>query len=166
MAIVYGLPTVASTVAAAEWQAYFRAKDAQPIRAIQDEFRCCGFRSIHDRAWPFKDKTTGDDACEVQFNYGTSCLVPWRQQQQSASWMVFAAAILTLLMKVCVALYQALRQRPSWMTMQFGRQTRSQQRITHAALEDEDANDDAEEGQRGAFLPRAGPRFDNEWNDR
>ncbi|GLA95188.1 hypothetical protein AtubIFM57143_002190 [Aspergillus tubingensis] len=147
-----------------EWQSYFRAKDAQPIRAIQDEFRCCGFRSIHDRAWPFKDKTTGDDACEVQFNYGTSCLVPWRQQQQSASWMVFAAAILTLLMKV--ALYQALRQRPSWMTMQFGRQARSQQRITHAALEDEDANDDAEEGQRGAFLPRAGPRFDNEWNDR
>ncbi|KAI2974330.1 transcriptional regulator family: Fungal Specific TF [Aspergillus niger] len=147
-----------------EWQSYFRAKDAQPIRAIQDEFRCCGFRSIHDRAWPFKDKTTGDDACEVQFNYGTSCLVPWRQQQQSASWMVFVAAVLTLLMKV--ALYQAMRQRPSWMTMQFGRQARSQQYITPAALEDEDANDDAEGGRRGAFLPRAGPRLDNEWNDR
>ncbi|OJJ66840.1 hypothetical protein ASPBRDRAFT_59282 [Aspergillus brasiliensis CBS 101740] len=146
-----------------EWQSYFHAKDAQPIRAIQDEFRCCGFRSIHDRAWPFKDKTTGDDACEVQFNYGTSCLVPWRQQQQSTSWMVFAAAVLTLLMKV--ALYQATRQRPSWMTMQFGRQTRGQQFITPAGLEDEDANDDAE-GRRGAILPRAGPRLENEWNDR
>lgn len=52
------------------------------------------------------------------------------------------------------------------MTMQFGRQARSQQYITPAALEDEDANDDAEGGRRGAFLPRAGPRLDNEWNDR
>ena len=83
-----------------EWQEYFRSKDAQPIRTIQDEFRCCGFRSIHDRAWPFKDRTHGDDACEVQLGYGQSCLVPWMQQQQSASWMVFAAAVLTLLMKV------------------------------------------------------------------
>lgn len=59
-----------------------------------------------------------------------------------------------------------MRQRPSWMTMQFGRQARSQQYITPAALEDEDANDDTEGGRRGAFLPRAGPRLDNEWNDR
>lgn len=72
----------------------------------------------------------------------------------------------SLLRQLQVALYQALRQRPSWMTMQFGRKARSQQRITPAALEDEDTNDDADEGQRGAFLPRAGPRFDNEWNDR
>ncbi|PYI06735.1 tetraspanin Tsp3 [Aspergillus sclerotiicarbonarius CBS 121057] len=148
-----------------EWQEYFRAKDAQPIRTIQDEFRCCGFRSIHDRAWPFKDRTHGDDACEVQLGYGQSCLVPWTQQQQSASWMAFAAAVLTLLMKV--AFYQAMRNRASWMSTRFGRQAPEYQRITHhPELQDGETGGDAEEGRHGTFLPRAHPRYDNEWNER
>ncbi|PWY72184.1 hypothetical protein BO94DRAFT_476066 [Aspergillus sclerotioniger CBS 115572] len=145
-----------------EWQEYFRLKDAQPIRTIQDEFRCCGFRSIHDRAWPFKDRTHGDDACEVQLGYGQSCLVPWTQQQQSASWMVFAAAVLTLFMKV--AFYQAMRS--SWINTRFGRQAPEYQQITHPGLEDEDTDGDAEESRYGAFLPRAHPRYDTEWNER
>lgn len=64
----------------------------------------------------------------------------------------------SLLRQLQVALYQALRQRPSWMTMQFGRQARSQQRITHAALEDEDANDDAEGGAAGSVPASCGSK--------
>ncbi|ROW06389.1 hypothetical protein VMCG_04283 [Cytospora schulzeri] len=35
------------------WQRLFRGKNDKTIRAIQDAFECCGFRSIKDMAWPF-----------------------------------------------------------------------------------------------------------------
>lgn len=83
-----------------QWQSYFQAKDTQSIRAIQDGFQCCGLRSIRDRAWPFKDRNHGDNACEVQLGYRQSCFMPWSEQQQTASWMVFAAAALSWAVKV------------------------------------------------------------------
>lgn len=86
-----------------QWQSYFQAKDTQAIRAIQDGFQCCGLRSIHDRAWPFKDRNHGDNACEVQLGYHQSCLVPWSGQQQVTSWIVFAAAVLSWAVKVSSA---------------------------------------------------------------
>lgn len=83
-----------------QWQSFFQARDATAIRAIQDTFRCCGLRSIHDRAWPFKDRDHGDNACELQYGYRQSCLVPWGSQQRVASWMVFTAAFLVWAVKV------------------------------------------------------------------
>ncbi|PYH94929.1 hypothetical protein BO71DRAFT_449792 [Aspergillus ellipticus CBS 707.79] len=149
-----------------EWLTNFRTRNAEPIRTIQDHFRCCGLRSIHDRAWPFKDRTHGDDACEVQLGYGQSCLVPWMQQQQGASWMVFAAAVLVLVMKV--GFYQATRPRTSWMGRTFGRRAQEYRRIAHPELQDgpelRDEEGEAEEGR--AILPRGGERYENEWNER
>jgi hypothetical protein len=83
-----------------QWKSYFQSKNVRAIRAIQDGLQCCGFRSIHDRAWPFKDATHGDNACELQFGYGRSCLVPWREQEENATWMVFTAAVLAFVLKV------------------------------------------------------------------
>ena len=83
-----------------QWQGFFKSKNSQAIRSIQDEFQCCGLRSIHDRAWPFKDRTHGDNACELQLGYQRSCFAPWREYQQRTSWMVFAAAVLVLAAKV------------------------------------------------------------------
>lgn len=83
-----------------QWLDFFRSKDSQAIRSIQDEFRCCGLRSIHDRAWPFKDRNHGDNACELQLGYQRSCFAPWREHQQQTSWMVFAAAVFVLVAKV------------------------------------------------------------------
>ncbi|KAL1989269.1 hypothetical protein VTN96DRAFT_31 [Rasamsonia emersonii] len=82
------------------WQSYFRAKNADAIRTIQDALRCCGLRSIHDRAWPFKDATHGDDACAVQLGYRQSCLDPWSEVEKSTAWMVFVAAALAWLIKL------------------------------------------------------------------
>lgn len=83
-----------------QWQAFFQSKNAHAIRTIQDANQCCGLRSVHDRAWPFKDRKNKDNACEEQLGYHRSCLTPWRAQQQNASWMIFAAAALVLAIKV------------------------------------------------------------------
>jgi hypothetical protein len=83
-----------------QWQALFQSKNSQAIRAIQDKFRCCGLRSLHDRAWPFKDRNHGDNACELQLGYQRSCLAPWRGYQQSTSWMIVAAAAFVFAAKV------------------------------------------------------------------
>lgn len=83
-----------------QWQGFFQSKNSHTIRSIQDEFRCCGLRSLHDRAWPFKDRDHGVNACELQLGYQRSCFAPWRERQQSASWTVFAAAVLVFVVRV------------------------------------------------------------------
>ncbi|KAJ5208676.1 hypothetical protein N7449_003055 [Penicillium cf. viridicatum] len=62
-----------------QWQGFFKSKNSHAIRSIQDEFQCCGLRSLHDRAWPFKDRNHGDNACELQLGYQRSCIAPWRE---------------------------------------------------------------------------------------
>lgn len=86
----------------AAWQSYFRAKNANAIRTIQDSLQCCGLRSTHDRAWPFKDANHGDDACVAQLGYPRSCLAPWRETERGVAGMVFAAAVLVWGIKVYV----------------------------------------------------------------
>lgn len=83
-----------------QWQGFFQSKNAHAIRTIQDTNQCCGLRSVHGRAWPFKDRDHGDNACEMQLGYHRSCLTPWRVQQQNVSWMIFAAAALIWATKV------------------------------------------------------------------
>ncbi|OGM47524.1 hypothetical protein ABOM_004261 [Aspergillus bombycis] len=95
-----------------QWQSYYHNKDARAIRAIQDSLHCCGFRSVKDRAWPFKDKSHGDDACVRQIGYDRACLGPWGQEDKSAAWMVFWAAVLVLVVKIASS---QLNRGPSWM---------------------------------------------------
>lgn len=113
------ISTIAATVALAylfpdrilschleqKWQGFFHSKNSKAIRSIQDEFRCCGLRSLHDRAWPFKDRDHGDNACELQLGYRRSCFAPWRKQQQMTSWMVFASVIFVFAVKVGLLLH-------------------------------------------------------------
>lgn len=113
------ISTIAATVALAylfpdrirscnleqQWQGFFQLKNAHAIRSIQDEFRCCGLRSLHDRAWPFKDRTHGDNACELQLGYQRSCFTPWREKQQKTSWMIFVAVIFVFAAKVGLLLH-------------------------------------------------------------
>ncbi|KAG5947712.1 hypothetical protein E4U53_006390 [Claviceps sorghi] len=58
------------------WQRLFRNHDADAIRRIQDEFRCCGFNTVRDRAWPFPDhKSAG--RCAETYGREVSCARPW-----------------------------------------------------------------------------------------
>lgn len=83
-----------------QWQSYFHNKDERAIRAIQDSFECCGFRSTRDRAWPFNDANHGDDACIARFGYQQSCINSWEDAQVNTATMVLAAAIFSWFMKV------------------------------------------------------------------
>lgn len=76
------------------WQSYYHNKDVHSIRTIQDQLQCCGLRSTRDRAWPFKDRNHGDDACERTTGYTQSCLQPWSEQERRVAVLVFAAAVL------------------------------------------------------------------------
>ncbi|PLB52469.1 hypothetical protein P170DRAFT_507261 [Aspergillus steynii IBT 23096] len=155
-----------------QWQSYFSARNAAPIRSIQDTFQCCGLRSIHDRAWPFKDKAHGDDACEKQLGFRRSCFEPWREQQRSVSWMIFVAAVLVWGVKV--GYIQVFRRRnSSWMDRRAARGASDYQRITnaegHEHEEDGDLeNHDAAGENRRTILPQANPEYtgSNEWTER
>ncbi|EKV05819.1 hypothetical protein PDIG_80160 [Penicillium digitatum PHI26] len=101
VALVYLFPDrILSCNLNEQWQEFFQSKNSQAIRSIQDEFRCCGLRSLHDRAWPFKDRNHGENACELQLGYRRSCSAPWREHQQLTSWMVFAAVVFVFAAKV------------------------------------------------------------------
>lgn len=81
-------------------QVFFRLKNSHAIRSIQDGFRCCGLRSLHDRAWPFKDQNHGENACKFQPAY-KSCLTTRSEHQRSAAWMIFVAAVFAFAAKLC-----------------------------------------------------------------
>ncbi|KAJ5538492.1 hypothetical protein N7494_007971, partial [Penicillium frequentans] len=145
-----------------QWQDFFRSKNSQAIRSIQDEFRCCGLRSIHDKAWPFKDRNHGDNACELQLGYQRSCFAPWREHQQQTSWMVFAAAIFVLVAKIAFA--QILAQRTSWMSTQSGNTRPDYQRISYPVVQDEeDGNEEGHDEAHRAFLPQLNTQSRNDW---
>jgi hypothetical protein len=102
LALSYMLPSEALSCRLEEqWRSYFQSKNTRAVRAIQDSLQCCGFRSTHDMAWPFADANHGVNACELQLGYDRSCLLPWREQEQSAVWMIFIAAALSYILKVC-----------------------------------------------------------------
>ncbi|KAK2782826.1 hypothetical protein FQN53_009592 [Emmonsiellopsis sp. PD_33] len=81
-----------------QWQSYYSNKNANAIRAIQDRLQCCGFRSTRDRAWPFPGGSEHRD-CPSTFGYTESCFAGWRDTERGAAAMVFAAAVLSLVMK-------------------------------------------------------------------
>ncbi|RAH51207.1 uncharacterized protein BO95DRAFT_458561 [Aspergillus brunneoviolaceus CBS 621.78] len=70
------------------WQTYFHARDAATIRTIQDRLQCCGLRSVRDRAWPFKDRSHGDDACVLQLGYTRACAGVWRGEEVKVLWFL------------------------------------------------------------------------------
>ncbi|KAA8645753.1 hypothetical protein EYZ11_001260 [Aspergillus tanneri] len=144
-----------------QWQTLFHARDAHAILSIQETFRCCGLRSTHDRAWPFKDRDHGDDACERQLGFHRSCFIPWKEKQRSVAWMVFIAAV--LLWGVKIGYIQIFRRRTSWMNARSSGGSVNYQTITHQEVQDEDVENGGDEESRTALLPHTASEYtDNE----
>lgn len=72
------------------WQALFKAKDSDAIRAIQDAFNCCGLTNSKDMAWPFPDKSHDAHACEKAFDRTNGCLGAWKAEEQQTAGMFIA----------------------------------------------------------------------------
>ncbi|KAL6229542.1 hypothetical protein BDW75DRAFT_235130 [Aspergillus navahoensis] len=151
LALSYLFPSdILSCHLESQWQSFFQQKNAHVIRTIQDRFQCCGLRSIHDRAWPFKDRTQ-DRLVE-----------PWKGSQRGASWMVFAAVVAGLLVKI--AFVQLSARSASWMTMHFQANGRNPPRLSGPVSEE--GNDDGEnEGEsRRTLLPHSRSGQENVWD--
>ena len=71
----------------------FTHKNAAGIRGIQDALECCGFRSLKDQAWPFKDKEHDVDACIKAYGRTKNCEgLRGRERKVVLGWMVVIAA--------------------------------------------------------------------------
>jgi hypothetical protein len=80
-----------------QWQKLAGKKDGDAVRAIQDTFQCCGFRTLKDRAFPWGDPSP----CSKLFGYSKSCLGPWRKSEQIQAGLLLLVAVLVFVLKVC-----------------------------------------------------------------
>ncbi|PSN61201.1 hypothetical protein BS50DRAFT_505036, partial [Corynespora cassiicola Philippines] len=95
------------------WQALFRQRNVESIRAIQDANSCCGFRSIHDMAWPFPDKNHQSDACEKAFGRTTACFGSWKAEEQRVAGILMGAVGLVFLWQFLIIAVPT--ERESWL---------------------------------------------------
>ncbi|KAG6359999.1 hypothetical protein INS49_011055 [Diaporthe citri] len=79
------------------WEHLFRTKDAQSVKAIQDAFECCGFRSVKDMAWPF---TPVDIACAQRFDRTLPCRGPWTSALQRSAGVEFGVIIIVAILQI------------------------------------------------------------------
>lgn len=83
-----------------QWGAMFSNKNAEAIRRIQEQFQCCGFRNVQDRAWPFPDRGHTARACVESFGRSNGCLGGWRQMEQVTAGLILLIAVVAFLLKV------------------------------------------------------------------
>jgi hypothetical protein len=88
----------------AQWKQMFQRKEDAGIRAIQDGLRCCGFNSLHDRAWPFPAHDVDVRACERTQGYTNSCANRWQRQESTVAGLTVLASILNWVLLVSCGL--------------------------------------------------------------
>lgn len=91
-----------------QWARLFQQKDEAAIRSVQDQLRCCGFNSMHDRAWPFPSRDNDARACERMQGYVIPCVGPWAQQAWIAAVLGGFASILNAIVVVSVCIMDKL----------------------------------------------------------
>jgi hypothetical protein len=98
LALTYILPPDALICGLGDrWMKLVLAKDGDAVRAIQDSFECCGFRTLEDNAFPWGDSSQ----CPEIFGYKESCLGPWRKAEQVQAGLLLLVAIIVFVLKVC-----------------------------------------------------------------
>jgi len=82
-----------------KWQQFWSAHDRsaeESIRAIQDAFNCCGFKTIHDRSFPFTEPAS----CAKTFGRTQPCAGPWRRAEQINAGLLLLVAVSVFIIKV------------------------------------------------------------------
>ncbi|KZZ90412.1 tetraspanin [Ascosphaera apis ARSEF 7405] len=87
-----------------QWQGFWSGKDGDAIRGIEERLKCCGYRSVHDRAWPFPGTSAGSKGdCVNVLGYNKPCIEAWAKEEKSAAVGVFVSAVLGFLLKVILS---------------------------------------------------------------
>jgi hypothetical protein len=96
-----------------QWQSLFHNKDVSSIRAIQDQYNCCGFANPRDMAYPFPDKSHGTDACLTLFGRTESCSKPWKAEEQHIAGLLMGAVGLVVVWALAIIVIPTRRE--SWL---------------------------------------------------
>lgn len=98
---VHAVPgNLQSCAADRQWLRLFEHKDATSIRGIQNRLQCCGYNSMHDRAWPFPAHNIDARACERTSGYIIACGNECRSEETSAALLTAVASFLNYLLTV------------------------------------------------------------------
>ena len=101
LSLVYSIPSdIQSCAADQHWLRMFEDKDSRSIRSIQARLQCCGFNSMHDRAWPFPSHDADARTCERTQGYTIACGTTWRQEESLAAALCAVASFLNWLAMV------------------------------------------------------------------
>ncbi|PMD46428.1 hypothetical protein L207DRAFT_577289 [Hyaloscypha variabilis F] len=90
------------------WMKLYKADDGDAVRAIQDSFKCCGFKTVKDNAFPWGQPSP----CPEIFHYTKSCLKAWRKAEQISAGLLLLVAIVVFILKVLSVI--ALLSSSSW----------------------------------------------------
>lgn len=123
------------------WKRWFQYKDEEVIRSIQESFRCCGFNSMRDRAWPFPSRDTDAGACQRTSGFRTHCGPLWEDQLQVTARLCLMASVLLHLLLVslshlCFRFFTAQDWFRSYFLPEYcsiGSRARSLHRLVHLA---------------------------------
>lgn len=83
-----------------EWDDLYGNRDGTSIRFVQDTLKCCGFRALDDRAFPFAGD--GEGECRDIYHRDLACQGPWRKALQVHSAVDLAVVLIVALMQVCL----------------------------------------------------------------
>ena len=101
VSLVYALPSdLRACCTEMEWERLFRLKNEVVIRSIQNQLHCCGFNSMHDRAWPFPSRDVDARACERNSGFLTPCGPLWSRKVLLAAVLSAIAGILNFILLV------------------------------------------------------------------
>jgi len=133
LALIHILPPNALTCGLGErWLKLVLAKDGDAVRAIQDSFKCCGFRTLKDNAFPWGKPSQ----CQEIFKYKESCLGPWRKAEQINAGLLLLVAVVVFVLKVLSVI--SLLTSSSWTHATW---VRLFKRITNEATEEPEEED-------------------------
>ncbi|KAF9698079.1 hypothetical protein EKO04_003792 [Ascochyta lentis] len=96
-----------------QWQSLFRHKNAPAIRAIQEQYNCCGFSNPRDMAWPFPDKDHGLDSCKSSFGRTTGCMGSWKAEEQHIAGLLMGVVGLVAVWAFAIIVIPT--QRETWL---------------------------------------------------
>ncbi|OAG38000.1 hypothetical protein AYO21_07722 [Fonsecaea monophora] len=107
LSLIYAVPSdLLSCSIESQWVSLFRAKNEDAVRGIENALRCCGFNSLHDRAWPFPSHDVDVTACERTLGYTRRCVDPWRNQEQVAAGLLALASLFNWILLVTCEVLQ------------------------------------------------------------
>jgi hypothetical protein len=85
-----------------QWQTMNRAKDEHRIRVIQDQFECCGFKTISDMAWPFQADGFDPKLCSTRFQRTNSCAEDWLGKERNLATAMLVVNVSVFLWQIIV----------------------------------------------------------------